>query len=81
MKIQRVISYFDKNSELLVGELDVSTVSLDSLSTIFSLREDDPLMYYPYDIDVKVGEKLSKLLGLTFDFSKYVYQIDCFKLK
>jgi len=79
VKIERVISWFDRNTEELIGEHSVNSISLKSLKRIFSTSDSDPLMYNPYDIDVEKGKELSLLTGFEFNHEKYVYQIDCFQ--
>lgn len=80
MKIERVISWFDKNTEKLLGEHNIDHVSLDILKTIFVPPESDPSMYNPYFIDFIKAEELSVLTGFVFNHDKYVYQIDCFQV-
>ncbi len=80
MKIERVISWFDRNTEVLQGEFNVDAIPLETLKDIFNPSEDDPLMYNPYTIYSEEAQKLKNILDFQFDFEKYVYQIDCFQV-
>ena len=79
MEIDRIISWFDKSSEKLIGELDVNHIQLSSLEEIFNPPKNDPMMYNPYNIDIKIGKKIKEIIEIEFNFEKFVYQIDCFQ--
>ncbi|WP_436834588.1 DUF7683 domain-containing protein, partial [Parapedobacter sp. DT-150] len=59
--MERVISWFDSNTEELIGEYNVDRISLEVLKHIFNPPDNDPLMYNPYSIDVEQGKELSLL--------------------
>lgn len=80
MKIERVISWFDKDTEELKGEFLLDSISLETLKGIFHPPGDDPLMYNPYTIYEEEGRKLKEVLDFQFDFEQNVYQIDCFQV-
>ncbi|QEL03449.1 hypothetical protein FKG96_22325 [Olivibacter sp. LS-1] len=80
MKIERVISWFDKHTEELKGEFVLDGVSLESLKAVFKPKADDPLMYNPYIIFEEEGRRLKEVLNFQFDFENYIYQIDCFRI-
>ncbi|HCN49439.1 MAG TPA: hypothetical protein DIT10_10135 [Chryseobacterium sp.] len=81
MKIERLISWFDKKEENLIGEYNIDTLSLDVLKEIFTPSpEEDPMMYDPYIIHQQESEALKKYIDLEFDFDRYIYQIDCFQV-
>ena len=79
MEIIRLISWFDKNTEKLIGEFDISHIQLFVLKEIFNPPKSDPLMYNPYDIDKKIKGKIVNIVDIEFNFEKYVYQLDCFQ--
>ena len=80
MKIERTISWFDKETELLVSEKNFDSVTVEILKKIFSPSADDPLMYNPYDITEDKAQELKKYVDLNFEFDKYFYQVDCFQV-
>jgi len=79
MKIERIISWFDRGDEELIGELNIDFIPLDVLKETFSPPIEDPLMYNPYDINIEESEILKKYVDIEFEFDKYTYQIDCFQ--
>lgn len=80
MKIERLISWFSKNNEALIGEIAIDTIELDTLKKIFKPKADDPLMYNPYLINEEIAKKLQQHLSFDFDFEKFIYQLDCFQV-
>lgn len=80
MEVQRVISWFDKDSETFVGEFNIDEfIDLDTLKTIFQLFPDDPLMYMVYDITPEISRTLNPYIPFNFDFEKFSFQLDCFQ--
>lgn len=79
MEIERYISWFDKNTERLVGEKDVSYLELQILKQIFKPPLEDPLMYNPYDINKSNCVEFTGLFEFNFEFDNYTYQLDCFQ--
>lgn len=80
MKIERLISWFDKDTELLVSEENIDSVDLEILKSIFKPPSEDPLMYNPYNIYEDEARELNKYISLKFEFDKYYYQVDCFQI-
>ncbi|AZI24058.1 hypothetical protein EA772_01380 [Pedobacter sp. G11] len=81
MKIERIISWFNKTNEELLGEYNIDHIDLDILKQIFPSKEEDPLLYDPYTIHRKEAKKLQPYLkDFTFELEKFIYQIDCFQL-
>ena len=79
MKIERIISWFDRRDEELIGEFNIDFIPLDILKETFRPPIEDPLMYNPYDINIEESEILKKYVDIEFEFDKYIYQIDCFQ--
>lgn len=79
MKVERIISWFKIENESLSGEINIDHIDLDTLKKIFKTKEEDPLMYYPYDINEIIAKELTQYINLTFEFDKYTYQLDCFQ--
>lgn len=81
MRIERVISWFDKSSEELLGEYNIDYIDLEVLKKIFVPKKEDPLMYDPYTINYKESRKIKPYLtNFVFDFEKFIYQVDCFQV-
>ncbi|MEM6893843.1 MAG: hypothetical protein AAF554_09150 [Bacteroidota bacterium] len=81
-KIQRAITFYEKNGEAYVGEriLLKDEFSLEELSIIFDPSEDDPLMYKQYPIDKKTSLVFESKIDYNFDFSRYEYFYETFSL-
>lgn len=79
MKIIRLISWFDKETDKLIDEVDITEIDLEILKSIFKPTKEDPLMYFPYWIHQKEADELKKHIDLEFNFEKYVYDLGCFK--
>lgn len=80
MKTERIISWFSKGEEELIGESNIDFIPLDILKKIFNPPFEDPLMYNPYDVNKNESEILKKYIDIEFKFDKYSYQIDCFQI-
>lgn len=80
INIQRLISWFHRNSEELAGEPNIDHIDFETLKSLFNPPETDPLMYDPYNIDEEKSAKLAALTGLAFDHQRYSYQVDCFQI-
>jgi len=80
MKIERLISCFDKETDKLIQEYNIDHIGIDLLKSIFKPSDDDPLMYNPYPIGIREAEELKEHTNIEFDFDKNQYQVDCFQL-
>lgn len=82
MKLERVISVFDIVTESLILEIKIDEISLGTLKRIFRPNTDDPNMYDPYSISIKETEEINRHLvnKISFDFTKNIYQLDCFTI-
>ena len=80
MKIERVISWFDRSTEELLGELNIDNINLEILKAIFKPEAEDPLMYNPYTINAEEANKLKKVIDIQFDLEHFFYQVDCFQI-
>jgi hypothetical protein len=79
MKIQRLISWFDKGNDELVGEINVDHISITYLRKLFNPPNKDPLLYYPYTIRQYQANRLARWVTLDFKLDKYSYQLECFQ--
>lgn len=81
MKIERLISWFDRETEELTGEYNIDHIAFELLKNIIKPSNEDPLMYNPYTLTREQSIALNKEVNFIFDFDKYIYQIDCFQIE
>jgi len=79
MEIERLISYFDIKTEEFVGEYNIDNLDFNFLKSIMNPKDDDPLMYGSYILNIDQAKKLAPFVNLGFNFNDYIYQIDCFQ--
>jgi hypothetical protein len=82
MRIQRLITIFDNETELLKEEIKIDYIELNTLKLIFNPKEDDPLMYNVYEIKSEKALIINDLLTdkLNFDFNSNTYYVECVSL-
>ena len=80
MKIKRLISVFDAETEELELEISIDLIPFEELKAFFNPSKKDPLMYNPYTIKIKHVSFLKRYIDINFDFNKKFYQIDCFEI-
>lgn len=77
LRTERVIRWFEKDGEALVGELRLDTVELPKLQRLFNLPEDN-LMYDCYPIKTKRQIKyIQKTTHHPIDPWSYDYFLEC----
>ncbi|GEM_PF-5019098 len=69
-----VIEISKKTSKYISRQIEISDTDLNSIRQIFSLGDDDPLMYNSYKIDENINELLHNALGLKLNIELY----DCY---
>ena len=81
-KIQRCITFYEKNSDEYVGDriLLEEELSLEELSSIIYYGNDDPLLYKQYEISQDLSKLILKKINFNFDFSKYDYFFETFSV-
>lgn len=81
-KIERLITFYDRNGDALIGEISLleDKFSLTDLKDIFNPSEDDPLLYKQYDISEDVADLINKKINFDFDFIKYDYFLETFNV-
>lgn len=78
-RVERVVSYYDKHTGIIVGEYSIS-IELDKLTQIFKVKKNDPLMYEGYLITPKLSKVLSEYgASYNYDFKKYRYFVECYQ--
>ncbi|MXV17717.1 DUF7683 domain-containing protein [Hufsiella ginkgonis] len=80
MKIERVISWFDKRTEEFQGEYNIDNIELELLKQIFNPKKEDPLMYDAYTIYNQEAKKLEEITSFKFDLDRFVYEVNCFQV-
>jgi hypothetical protein len=80
MKIERIITLFDRNSESHVCDINIDSVDLETLKRIFHPDDDDPLMYNVYPITEKEANELKPFIDLNYEFDKFYYYVECQQL-
>lgn len=79
MKIQRQISWYNRNTGDLTGEINVDHIPLTSLKKLFVPLPKDPLLYNPYEIRHYQAKRLASLVRLDFDLATFSYYLECFQ--
>jgi len=75
MKIERSIVFYDKRTEHYVGDFPIQS-DLNVLKQLFTAKNDDPLLYDPYEIDEEKSELLKHYIDFEFDFDHFYYCIE-----
>jgi len=74
MAINLIIELSEKDSKYVASQIEVSDVDIQTIRRIFSVGEDDPLMYNSYKIDENINEILYSYIGIKLNIQKY----DCY---
>ena len=80
MKTVRLISWFDRKTDELIGEYNIDDVDFETLKSIMKPRKKDPLMYYIYTVKKRHKKKLKQFINIEFDLENYVYEVGCFQI-
>ena len=79
MKVCREISWFVKDGEDCVGDVNVDNIPLEFLIEIFNPAEDDPLLILVYTIESDKSKRLAEWVDVDFDYKKYQYFLYCWQ--
>jgi len=79
MKVQRVISFYEKEGNELLNQIEIDA-DLDMLNKIWTPFEDDPLFYMSYPIDEKKADLLEKVYKVEFDLNRYDVFLECYSV-
>ncbi|HTF18692.1 MAG TPA: hypothetical protein VK658_11495 [Chryseolinea sp.] len=82
MKIERLITVFDNDTERLKEEINIDSIDLEQLKGMFSPPSNDPLMYNVYEIQADHVSTINELLEkkIEFDFKASTYYVECVQL-
>jgi hypothetical protein len=79
-KIARVLRWFDKTSDWLVGEEALSRVGVDALRELFEAAHADPMIGV-YPIGPKEAEVLQPQIDHLIDRDQFVYFVEATQLE
>ena len=77
MDILRQVDIFDNQTENLVQEVPIDTFDLETFQKRFETKNEDPLIYDPYEITFSTIDLFPKI---RFDFEKYSYYVVCYQV-
>ena len=75
VRVRRYLGKFKPNEDHFEAEIDVTHVPLEDLRRIFSYPNEDPLMYYSYNLNREQAEYLQKYVKERFDLDRFNYQL------
>jgi hypothetical protein len=73
-KVERVLRWWDKKTEELVGEIPLTAFTLAELQQIFGVPRSDP-MYDVFDVNEAHAKRLQSRIEHTIDCSAYDYSV------
>ena len=77
MGVRYVISWYEKDTNLLLGEIGSDPIPSAELQRLFTLSIQGALTYESHLINQQQAQTLSTWIPLLFDFTQYIYQLDC----
>ena len=77
MDIIRQVDVFDIQTENLVREVLIDKFDLEIFKKRFETKNEDPLMYNPYEI---TSSTIDLFPEINFDFGKYSYFVACYQV-
>jgi len=76
-KVERVLRWFEKEGNNLVGEQVLDDVKLEQLQELFGISSENP-MYDCYRVETSEQiEYFQKLLNFQLDIESYEYFVEC----
>ncbi|WP_407431172.1 hypothetical protein [Arcticibacter sp.] len=78
MKVQRVITHYQKDGDEYIGEHQID-ISLDQIRQMWEPFDNDPLFYMCYPITEKQSEKMEELFNIKIDLMQFDYFLECYK--
>lgn len=74
--VVRLVRWYEKSGDQLLGELTLQDISLTELQTLFGESAANP-MYDSYPISVSQASHLEQKLNQQFDLDQYSYYLEC----
>lgn len=74
--VDRVIRWYEKQGDRLVGEMKLGNVSLPELQALFNQSSDDP-MHYCYPVLPSHISYLEQKLNRAIDLEQYDFFLEC----
>lgn len=75
--VRRVLSWYSRQDESLLGERELHGVSLEQLKSLVHPSESDPLLYDSYAMSLEASKILGNLVGVPIDPGHCDYFIEC----
>ena len=79
MKIERILSCFDKKDNELKWEINLDHIGLETLKSILKPKK-DKYLHLIYTIDKSNYILFKELLNIEFDLESYLYEVGCYKV-
>jgi hypothetical protein len=73
--VVRVVRWFDKSSDRLVGEAVMASARLEELQALFDVAPDNP-MYDSWIVGPNQAGALSRMTGVPVDLDRFDYFVD-----
>jgi len=73
--VTRWLRWFDRRGEHLVGEKELTGITLEELQTMFSVSADNP-MYDCFRVQAPQVDRLARAIGDRLDMDKFEYFVE-----
>jgi len=80
MQIQRVLDKYYPDTEDYAGEIDITYIPLEKLKEIFHPPDDDPLMYFVYNVGPEQAAILQRYVSEPIELERYLYQFGTYQV-
>jgi len=78
-EVRRVLAWYDKNTECLVGEVELEGIGVDDLRRIFGVSPEksiDPRMFDCYSVEERHAAQLQKFVRVDIDPSHFDFFVE-----
>jgi hypothetical protein len=76
-RVERLIVWYEKDpGDALVGECELKGIRLEDIRKLFNEPEDDPLMYYCYEVKEAHVPFLQPYCDHRIDLEAYDYRVE-----
>jgi hypothetical protein len=79
LRVERTINAYLKNEDEPTEEINIDIIPFDKLKEIVPPKQDDPLLYYGYELESKQIDLINSFLKnkIEPDFNRYNYILVC----